>query len=139
MCYSILYVDKHGRKLKDPWSLRQLGVYHQISSDYRSSHCILLDLAKHAEPYLNDFIESSSGRSKFAFHVELLVSLSSNWTEYIEYLDSELRDHVREIPILDFPVVSNESRTTKRLTQQLITQEIVLRMFRIPIYRSCIC
>ncbi len=94
VCYRIIYPDRHNRSLKDPWSLRQLGVYNQISSDFNGSQWIFLDLAAHVESSLKKFIQENPQRSRLALHIELLVSLCPNWGGYIEFLNTELRDYV---------------------------------------------
>jgi len=138
-CYAIVYMDKHGRDLKDPWSLRQLGVYNEISDDFSRSHCVLLDLAKHAEPHLREFVEASPGRSRLAFHIELLLHLGSNWTEYIEYLEMQLREHVSQ-DLLSIGVIDiDENRTQRLATPQLIVHRTVLVMCHTPISRNYTC
>ena len=107
ICYNIVYVERHGGDLKDPWSVRQLGVYHQVSHDFLASKFVLLDLASHAVPTLKDFIESGSDLSTFAFHILLQCHLSSNWADYIEYLDSELRFFVSTCANSAFCIKSN--------------------------------
>lgn len=94
ICYNVLHVQKHGRKLPDPWSLRQTGIYHQMVNDQLGSRWIVLDLQGDLQANLKDFLESRTDYSHLAMHLELLIAMGSNWSEYIEFLGSELRKQV---------------------------------------------
>jgi hypothetical protein len=96
ICYNIPYVHRPGRNLSDPWSLRQTGVYQQLCNGLQTSRWILLNLSESTKLHLKDFVESRPNCCHLALHAELLLTLGSNWAEYIEYLSSELRKHVSD-------------------------------------------
>ncbi|KAL3461778.1 hypothetical protein BJX64DRAFT_151707 [Aspergillus heterothallicus] len=98
LCYNIQYVERHGRELKDPWSLRQTGVYHQYSGQLGSPRWVVInpsaklghDIIGHVGIATEDSISRSDSVKTWSLHAELLFKLGSNWTEYVEYLASEL-------------------------------------------------
>ncbi|KAH8745430.1 hypothetical protein F5882DRAFT_446440 [Hyaloscypha sp. PMI_1271] len=92
LCYNIRYVERNDRSPKNPWSLRQAGIYQQVIPDQQKSIWILL------QPYLNLYDNlkeklderSTNGEtpihSSHLLHLDFLFSTASNWGEYIEYL-----------------------------------------------------
>ncbi|KAL5334455.1 hypothetical protein BJX70DRAFT_17930 [Aspergillus crustosus] len=100
LCYSIQYVERHGRKLKDPWSLRQTGVYHMYCGRTKHSRWVLINPNDGLKTLLKnssaiDPEVSSSGQQSiqtWTFYVQLLLTLGSDWTDYIDYLGSELQE-----------------------------------------------
>jgi len=95
ICYNILYVSRHNRSLSDPWSLRQTGVYHQLSEEMKKSRWMFLNLPSQLKLQLGSFIESRLDRCFLVLHVKVLQTLASSWPDYIEYLRTELRKQVR--------------------------------------------
>jgi hypothetical protein len=91
--YVTPYVERHGRDLKDPWSLRQVGVYHQTTAG-ETSRWVFIDLKSHAESYLNDLLSDSSEKPEVAIHALLAMHLCKNWADYVEYLANELGKYV---------------------------------------------
>lgn len=94
ICYNILYVERHNRRLRDPWSLRQTGVYHQFCNDMTYSRWILLNLGDSFTWIPKEFLEDRSDTCPLNLHAQLLATSGSHWTEYIEYLELELQKHV---------------------------------------------
>jgi hypothetical protein len=94
ICYNILYMEKHNRALRDSWSLRQMGVYHQLGTEVKSSRWIILNPAGHVQTRLESLLQTGSHQCQMAFHCEFLSMLSSNWTIYIEDLNLEWRRYV---------------------------------------------
>ncbi|KAL4747495.1 hypothetical protein BDW72DRAFT_15074 [Aspergillus terricola var. indicus] len=86
--------------LKDPWSLRQTGVYHQYRGDTNQSRWIFINPSDPLKTQITGFVEIQDSKvsvdqcsmDSWALHVHLLLQLGSNWTEYIEYLGWELRE-----------------------------------------------
>lgn len=97
ICYSILHIERHNRSLQDPWSLRQTGVYHQFSGEMATSRWIFLNLGESLQRFPQDFLVAkiANEHCQLGLHVRLLNILGSNWIEYIEYLELELRKLVR--------------------------------------------
>ena len=94
ICYNILYVEKHSRDLRDPWSLRQTGIYHQFCDGLTESRWVILNPAETVSLRLELLFQSDSHQCYLALHCEFLLLLSSNWTAYIDYLNSEWRRYV---------------------------------------------
>ena len=97
ICYNILFMEKHGQPLSDPWSLRQTGVYHQQKNDLTPSRWIFLNLTSRTRSELDFHLKSKHNPCSLSLHVRLLDILGSNWAEYVEYLGSALRDHVSKM------------------------------------------
>jgi len=97
------YMAKHNRSSKNPWSLRQVGVYHQITPQDGKSTWILLQPSEDAYEDVVSHCENSELRStkeedveaSCLLYLDLLDSLSLSWGDYIEYLWSEVENLVR--------------------------------------------
>jgi hypothetical protein len=94
VCYNVLYMEKHSRDLRDPWSLRQTGIYHQLGKELTDSRWIILNPAETVLSRLESLFQTGSHQCHLALHCEFLSVLSSNWTSYVEYLNSEWRRYV---------------------------------------------
>lgn len=95
-CYNLQYMERNNRGQADPWSLRQSGVYQQVSSSTHHSVWIILqpanDVCAQLEQLLKrgtDTDQESEGRAVH-FHVVFLSLMASNWQDYLEYLHSQL-------------------------------------------------
>lgn len=97
------YMEKNNRRKGDPWSLRQSGVYQQISVSSRRSTWIILQPSKGVRAQLEQALESSleqgqeGNESAIYFHVIFLSSMAGNWQEYLEYLHSQITVFVSSI------------------------------------------
>lgn len=89
-------MEKNNGRKGDPWSLRQSGVYQQISISSRRSTWIFLQPSNGVRAQLEQALESSleQGReeneSAIYFHIIFLSSMAGNWQEYLEYLHSQI-------------------------------------------------
>jgi hypothetical protein len=74
------------------------GVYHQFCSRLKLSRWVFINPADRLKSHITSLPRNKSGpgiiNNNFALHVELLLLMGSQWTEYIEYLGSELREQV---------------------------------------------
>lgn len=94
MSYQLMYVEKNGRKPpKDPWSMRQTGVFHQYSSSNNTSLFIFLHPMKNsvAQRRLEALFEKGDragalSQEAMDIHVLLFSSYLNNWQVYIEEL-----------------------------------------------------
>ncbi|KAK0783111.1 hypothetical protein LTR91_015579 [Friedmanniomyces endolithicus] len=87
LCYNVPHVERHGRELRDPWSSRQMALYHQHSSDAEPSRWIMLNVSTSTRTKLDRFLASEDTQCcNLALHARLLDSLGQNWTAYIEDL-----------------------------------------------------
>lgn len=89
-------MEKNNRRKGDPWSLRQSGVYQQISVSSRRSTWIILQPSNGVRVQLKQALESSidqgqeGDESTAYFHLTFLSSMAGNWQEYLEYLHSQV-------------------------------------------------
>ena len=95
LCYSIRYMDKNGRDPKNPWSLRQVGVYQQTRSLEERAIWILIQpperLLQQLKLTLTETLRhkwSRQDRDRM-LHLAVLSVTLSTWDEYIECLRNE--------------------------------------------------
>jgi hypothetical protein len=100
-CFVVRHVEKHNRNPKKPWSLRQVGFYHQMIPHSKKSIWILLqptgkiyDKLKHS---LGNALRAGerSPESSCLLYIDFLNSLATNWVDFIEYLWAEVTELVR--------------------------------------------
>lgn len=89
-----MYATKHGRDLKDPWSLRQLGIYHQTEKDGKTSRWIMIDLASNSAERLTNVEQQLSTGLAMGYMSSEIATSTATWTEYIEFLQAELTEFV---------------------------------------------
>ena len=96
LCYSIRYMDKNGRDPKKPWSLRQVGVYQQMTSPEQRAVWILVQPPEKLHQQLKSAIAGTSRHEWCKQDRDMMLQLAvlsvtlSNWDQYIEYLRNEL-------------------------------------------------
>ena len=85
-------MEMNKRQDGDPWSLRQLGVYQQISISTGNSTWIILQATESVRTQLEQSLklrletDREDDRAGFLFHLIFLSSTAWNWQEYLEYL-----------------------------------------------------
>lgn len=94
------YVARHGRGalLKDPFSIREIGVYHKSCDEGRKSDWILLNQPEALSDRLSIAVrelDSSKPLDQFRLHVFILLHFSEDWRDYIGYLENCFTDLVR--------------------------------------------
>ena len=97
-------MEKHHRKLSDPWSQRQCGVYQQLQHTRRSCRYVMLNLTDQPKRLLEKSLGSRSFCCYQAIHAQLLALLTSNWPDYVEYLSTALTEHVGMADIIKYAV-----------------------------------
>lgn len=65
-----------------------------MCGSFETSRWILLNPPEYTKSHLKEYFESKSDRCNLALHAELLLSMGTHWTDYIEYLSADLRKHV---------------------------------------------
>jgi hypothetical protein len=93
-CYNIQYFEKNGRLDCPPWSLRQVGVYHQRNSNNSRSRWLLLNPSQYLRARLEETVRHHP-YTAVSLHLSLLSATSRNWLEYMEDLHAEIRQLVR--------------------------------------------
>ncbi|KAF8535502.1 hypothetical protein BDD12DRAFT_892640 [Trichophaea hybrida] len=100
LCYLVKHTELHGRSgSHDPWSIRQVGVYHKqelhISSNQQQDTFIILNPSETILHRLKAFKESIQQRGKDStetwIELQLLVlsSVTEKWKWYISYLEDK--------------------------------------------------
>ncbi|KAF2469936.1 uncharacterized protein BDR25DRAFT_35692 [Lindgomyces ingoldianus] len=101
--YVLRYVEKHGRDLSNPWSMRKMAICHKFAREGNISSWIIVHGSKtlqdrltapRAEPISSlhgwDALEASAASN----HLLILLDALRNWDDYIEYLSAEFKDTV---------------------------------------------
>lgn len=94
ICYNIRFVERHGRDgLKDPWSFRQVAVYH--SYDYERKKCswVFIQLPK---AVIASIVREAKPHSPLLIHWLIRHYCASEWRWYINYL-SDLVSTMRDV------------------------------------------
>jgi hypothetical protein len=89
--YNLKYVAPHGRTFpKDPFSIRETGIYHKFDSEAQESIWIFMQ----ASDALKDRLRRTHERSKdivpmnqFLMHASIFHNLSEYWRDYLVYLE----------------------------------------------------
>ncbi|KAE9969760.1 hypothetical protein BLS_005224 [Venturia inaequalis] len=97
IAYNFKYVARHGRGavLKDPFSIRQIGVYHRSAGKSGKSAWILLHVPEALSERLSIAIGECDGSKpldQFRLHALMLSHLSEDWRAYIGYLEDSFTD-----------------------------------------------
>lgn len=99
--YNLQYFERNGRMDSPPWSLRQVGIYHQCSLHDGRSRWILLNPSEYLRSCLEQLLKDNNLAIKNAkqmglmVHLTLLSATSRNWLEYMDYLQSEIKELVK--------------------------------------------
>lgn len=98
--YAVKYAELNGRN-SEPWSLRQLGVYHQWDVETSKSVLVLLLPGSPFESRLVEQIRrdlSATNGFSEVFHgvnEAVLSSCLCNWTDYMCFYETNLQQLVR--------------------------------------------
>lgn len=91
--YNIKYVAKHGRAFpKDPFSIREVGVYQHFSSSTQQCNWVLLQASDQLKDRLRRAFQSYDDTlpvKQFLLHLMILLDASEDWREYLIYLEEE--------------------------------------------------
>jgi oligoribonuclease (3'-5' exoribonuclease) len=101
ICYLFKYVEKSKQSCrKNPWSIRQTGVYHKYNEHTKQSLWIVLSPTSDsaAQQRIVEYVQNASNRRKLIansilLHTLLLSSYISNWRDYCEYHEIEI-EHI---------------------------------------------
>ncbi|PVH75485.1 hypothetical protein DL98DRAFT_536503 [Cadophora sp. DSE1049] len=91
--YNIKYVARHGRKApRDPFSVREVGVYQEYSSVTQKSSWVFLQASEQLQEQLRRTFQSVDDTSppyQFIIHSMILLRVSEDWRDYLNYLEEE--------------------------------------------------
>lgn len=101
LCYTIQYVEQNGRQRGDPWSLRQTGIYQQVSSEANNSIWTILSPSPSIQEYIEQTLQGSDPGScdgqathPLLLHVIVLLATTDNWVGYIKHLQIQADEMV---------------------------------------------
>jgi hypothetical protein len=98
--YNVKYAAKHGRVLpKDPFSIREVGVYQHFSSSSQKCNWVVLQASEQLKCRLiNAFqdCDNTVTSRQFLLHSMILLDVSEDWREYLIYLEDEFSKLVSE-------------------------------------------
>ncbi|OJD36867.1 ankyrin repeat protein [Diplodia corticola] len=93
IAYNIKYVARHGRKYpKDPYSVRESGVYQKHTAASQQCTWILLQPSNELEERLQRHMFdplASNPNGHLLIHALILLVASEDWREYVNYLEDE--------------------------------------------------
>ncbi|CZR63125.1 uncharacterized protein PAC_13022 [Phialocephala subalpina] len=94
MAYNLRYAHKHGRQLRDPWSIRHSAIYQRCEQKTESTCCIIIQPSEAFYCQLKQLLHLNGTRSAPAItaviHSAFLWDTERNWRQYINYLEKEL-------------------------------------------------
>lgn len=94
-----MHVEKHGRSdpdQKNPWSVRQMGLYQRFDYEDSSSICIHIQPPKETHTRLTSALERGNTSEEpgqpdpMSLHLAFIDIAMQNWAEYVRYLDEKL-------------------------------------------------
>jgi len=92
LCYNCRHVEENGRNRGDPWSLRQMGVYHSYNAESQQSIWIILQPPSRILEGLrgslkNLMVDSASSiHTSLSLHFQFLSLTGENLHSYLEHL-----------------------------------------------------
>ncbi|KAI1178094.1 hypothetical protein F4777DRAFT_142287 [Nemania sp. FL0916] len=98
LTYNIRHFELHGRELVDPWSCRQMAIYHKFDLKTRISNWILIQPPKKLEKDLKEAVIRVDDHP-MSLHLRCLVVGAVNWRDYLNYLSNELKNIDDEVAI----------------------------------------
>jgi hypothetical protein len=144
ICYNLHFVERHGRDgLKDPWSFRQVAVYH--SYDYERKKCswVFIQLPKALKARI---IREEKPHSPLLIHWLIRHCCASEWRWYINYLSdlvstmvSMLRNNYTVITQLRIRGTSLVSLASTRILKAYHSTSSKARSSRFYAIRSDVC
>ncbi|CZR52532.1 uncharacterized protein PAC_02409 [Phialocephala subalpina] len=91
--YNVKYVARHGRTTpKDPFSIREVGVYQHYSSLTQKCSWVFLQASEQLQDRLRrtfQHCDDTAPSNQFLLHSMILLSLSEDWRDYLVYLEEE--------------------------------------------------
>ncbi|KAH8592032.1 hypothetical protein B0O99DRAFT_597651 [Bisporella sp. PMI_857] len=95
VAYNVKYVARHRRNspLKDPFSIRETGVYHKLQTGLAKCTWIFLNPSETLSERLakaSTEPEASEPLGQFRWHALILLCLSESWRDYVNHLEENL-------------------------------------------------
>ncbi|KUJ08141.1 uncharacterized protein LY89DRAFT_350958 [Mollisia scopiformis] len=94
LAYNVRYAHKHGRQLRDPWSIRHSAIYQRYEQKTNSTHWVIIQPSESFYCQLKQFLHpnrtTSALETAAVIHSAFLWDGGRNWRQYINYLEKEL-------------------------------------------------
>lgn len=94
LAYNLRYAHKHGRQLRDPWSIRHSAIYQRCEQKTKSTCCVIIQPSEAFYCQLKQLLHLNGARSAPAItaviHSAFLWDTERNWRQYINYLEKDL-------------------------------------------------
>ena len=122
-CYNVKYVARNGRPGRNPWSIRQVGIYERLNVKTGQSVWIVIQPSDQVRKQMGWGLETKSerisnvgtkeelGAQTMTVHASVLIAAGREWGLYIE----ELRFQVKEMVYLHIPLPLLSISTSERL------------------------
>lgn len=115
-CYNVKYIARNDRPQRNPWSIRQTGVYERRNLHTGESVWIILQPSERAHRRLKEatgsphFSRGKASASCIALHVAILIASGREWGEYLEELRGQMQQLVRSCTNILFSCPSKTVR-----------------------------
>ncbi|PSN61811.1 hypothetical protein BS50DRAFT_578295 [Corynespora cassiicola Philippines] len=132
IAYQLMYVEPSGRDAeRDPWSIRQTGIYHDYEADSKTSRIILLHPKN--ESAAQERIEKLAHRSSIGLltdhpiniHIVIISVYLTHWSDHIESIATgaeEIRRDLTTIDIKHDKIDPGEMQTLRNLEDKVVTK-----------------
>ena len=100
-CYNIKYIARNDRPKRNPWSIRQIGVYERLDLHTGQSVWIILQPSERAYRRFKETTElpqtsiEGTRSASMTLHTAILIAASREWGEYLEDLRKQMQRLVR--------------------------------------------
>jgi hypothetical protein len=101
--YVLRYVEKNGRSLSDPWSMRKMAISHTFMIQRRTSAFVVIHAseklrertaARRSQEVVGSQGLAAAEASAASNHLVILSIAMENWEDYLEHLFAEFKERV---------------------------------------------
>ncbi|KAM0802246.1 hypothetical protein BDR22DRAFT_887911 [Usnea florida] len=149
-CYNIKYIARNDRPKRNPWSIRQIGVYERLDLHTGQSVWIILQPSERAYRRFRETTElpqssiEGTRSASMALHTAILIAASREWGEYLEDLRKQMQrldkeaifSSVGKTNKIDFSVTLDERQKVQQCRSKLLSALHALDM-DIDIIQGC--
>ncbi|KAL4953186.1 hypothetical protein BDW69DRAFT_165851 [Aspergillus filifer] len=136
ICYKFVYVAENGRSRGSPWSLRQTGLYQQVSIKTGRSRFLLLHPAEEVVNIIQTHISNPMAAKScpVQFHAMIVQFMVGRWDRYLQHIYQKISDldekacfsKVDHTPKGGFQVSFSDCQNLQIHRQRLLQASIVL-------------
>ena len=127
-CYNIKYIARNDRPQRNPWSIRQIGVYERLDLHTGQSVWIILQPSERAYRRFRETTElpqtsiEGTGSASMTLHTAILIAAGREWGEYLEDLRKQMQRLVR-VPQEEHRIQTLADRTARIKKQSFLLWE----------------